>query len=126
MNKLIFLTGLLAALLFIGTAHGRPYNEQEQQLNQALIQDSDALMDTFDEEGNEMADLQMILTEGALKALYPGILPGNKIALFSSSKYFKVLGLLVCEGVEGSTPSVPVHSALLKGVHLVFPCTLLC
>ncbi len=41
MNKLIFLTGLLTALLFIGTAHGGPYNEE-----------------TIDEEDNEMASVE--------------------------------------------------------------------
>ncbi len=49
MNKLIFLTGLLTALLFIGTAHGGPYNrkasELEQQILQAMIQDSTGVME---------------------------------------------------------------------------------
>ncbi len=59
MNKLIFLTGLLTALLFIGTAHGGQYKETselEQQILQAMMQDSDALMETIDEEDKEMAD----------------------------------------------------------------------
>ncbi len=60
MNKLIFLTGLLTALLFIGTAHGGPYNEEtselEQQIIQAMMKDSTGAMETFDEEDNEMAD----------------------------------------------------------------------
>ncbi len=61
MNKLIFLTGLLTALLFIGTAHGEPYEETselEQQILQAMRQDSDALMETIDEEDNEMASVE--------------------------------------------------------------------
>ncbi len=59
MNKLIFLSGLLTALLFIGTAHGGQYEETselEQQILQAMMQDSDDLMETVDEEDNEMAD----------------------------------------------------------------------
>ncbi len=59
MNKLIFLTGLLTALLFISTAHGGPYEETselEQQILQAMMQDSTGAMETLDEEDNEMAD----------------------------------------------------------------------
>ncbi len=64
MNKLIFLTSLLTAFLFIGTAHGGPYNRKaselaEQQILQAMMQDSTGVMETFDEEGNEMADEQI-------------------------------------------------------------------
>ncbi len=57
MNKLIFLSGLLTALLFIGTVHGGPneeISELEQQMLQAMMQD----METIDEEDNEIASVE--------------------------------------------------------------------
>ncbi len=50
MNKLIFLTGLLTALLFIGTVHGGPYNEE-----------------TIDEEDNEMASVEQAAVWAVVK-----------------------------------------------------------
>ncbi len=76
MNKIVFLTGLLTALLFIGTTHGGPFNRQAsdpehlralahrqlEQLQAALIQDQNAqVMETIDDKGNEMADAQIDL-----------------------------------------------------------------
>ncbi len=58
MNKLVFLTGILTALLFIGTAHGRQFDEEALELEelQALMQDSNAVMETVDED--EIAEAQ--------------------------------------------------------------------
>ncbi len=70
MNKLICLTGLLTALLFIGTAHGGPYYKKTSELEQQvrdLMQDSDVVMETFDEE-DEMADIQVARMFKLLKA----------------------------------------------------------
>ncbi len=53
MNKVIFLTGLLTALLFIGTAHGRQFDGQAIELEELLMQNSNAEMETVDE--NEIA-----------------------------------------------------------------------
>ncbi len=55
MNKVTFLTGLLTALLFIGTAHGRQFDRQAFELEElkALMQNSNAEMETVDE--NEIA-----------------------------------------------------------------------
>ncbi len=52
------MTGLLTALLFIGTSHGEEVSELEEQLVRALMQDSEALMETFEEEDNEIAEEQ--------------------------------------------------------------------
>ncbi len=43
MNKLVFLTGLLTALLFISTAHGRQFDEQAFEFEelQALMQEDE-------------------------------------------------------------------------------------
>ncbi len=66
MNKLIFLTGLLTALLSIGTANRKPYyreemSELEQQLVRALMQDSDVVMETFDEQNMQVARILRLI-----------------------------------------------------------------
>ncbi len=60
-HKLVFLTGLLTALLFIGTAHGRQFDEQALELEelQALMEDSNAVMETGDED--EIAEAQSVI-----------------------------------------------------------------
>ncbi len=64
MNKLIFLTGLITALLFIGTAHGRQFDRQAFELDelQALMQDSNAVMEIEyeDEDEDEIAKAQFL------------------------------------------------------------------
>ncbi len=84
MNKLVFLTGLLTALLFVGTVHGGPYyNGQTSDLEQLLqglvdleelqaaqIQDSNAMMEIVDEENdNEMVDEQQAVVGAVAGAL---------------------------------------------------------
>ncbi len=55
MNKLVFLTGLLTVLLFIGTTHGGQFNQQASELKQlrALI-DQEQLQGQIQESNAEM------------------------------------------------------------------------
>ncbi len=115
MNKLVFLTGLLTALLFMGTVHGGPFNGQTSDLEQLLrglvdleelqaaqIQDSNAMMETVDEEDNEMVNVMGHKAAAVAKVL-------QKMGCAAAKHY--------CESQANAISLVSVNTQAYKILH---------